>query len=133
MFSCPRIFVEVDLEKGLLEAINLSMEECNHLQVVDYEQISFKCKVCHEYGHFAQTWPKRKQPKEECNQEKEWNEVSRKKTNNANPNQQKTPIKRKALENSFHVLSSEEKEEEEGEVNEAKVEKARCEDPAANN
>ena len=42
MFSCTRICVEVDLEKGLPKAINLNMEGWKHLQTVDYEQIPFK-------------------------------------------------------------------------------------------
>ena len=42
MFSCARICVEVDLEKGLPEAINLSIDGWNHLQTVDYEKIPFK-------------------------------------------------------------------------------------------
>ena len=35
MFSCTRICVEVDLEKGIPEAINLSIDGWNHMQTVD--------------------------------------------------------------------------------------------------
>ena len=53
MQACARICVEVDLGKGLPEAIKLKVDEWSYIQQLDYEQIPFKCKVCHEYGHFA--------------------------------------------------------------------------------
>jgi hypothetical protein len=57
-FTCARICVEVNLEKGLPEAINLSLGEWCHFQELDYEQIPFKCLRCHAYGHFARSCPK---------------------------------------------------------------------------
>jgi hypothetical protein len=57
-FSCARICVEVNLEKGLPEAIKLSLGEWCHIQELDYEQIPFKCLRCHAYGHFAKSCPK---------------------------------------------------------------------------
>ena len=101
------------------------MDGWNHPQTVDYEKISFKWKVCHEYGHFARTCPKRKQQDVEGNQEKEWNEVSREKMSNMNPNQQQSPAKRKVPKNNFHVLASEDKEEEDGEVKKNEAEEAK--------
>ena len=53
MHACARICVEVDLGKGLPEAIKIKVDQWTHIQPLDYEQIPFKCKVCHEYGHFA--------------------------------------------------------------------------------
>lgn len=53
MQACARICIEVDLGKGLPEAIKLKVDDWSHIQQLDYEQIPFKCKVCHEYGHFA--------------------------------------------------------------------------------
>lgn len=53
MHACARICVEVDLWKGLSEAIKIKVDQWTHIQQVDYEQLPFKCKVCHEYGHFA--------------------------------------------------------------------------------
>ena len=53
MQACARICVEVDLGKGLPEAIKLKVDNWTHILRLDYEQIPFKCKVCHEYGPFA--------------------------------------------------------------------------------
>jgi hypothetical protein len=53
MYSYVRISVEMDLEKGLPEALQIKMDEWSHLHILDYDQISFKCHICHEYGHFA--------------------------------------------------------------------------------
>ena len=80
MFSCARICVEVYLEKGLPNAINLSIDGWNHLQTVDYEKIPFKCKVYHEYGHFAKFCPKNIQKPNANEVPKEgWNEVNQRK------------------------------------------------------
>jgi hypothetical protein len=49
MFACARICVEVDLEKGLPEAILLKLDNWKQVQKLDYEQLPFKCKVYHEY------------------------------------------------------------------------------------
>lgn len=57
-FTCARVCVEVNLEKGLPEAIQLSLGEWRHIQELDYEQIPFKCLRCHTYGHFAKCCPK---------------------------------------------------------------------------
>jgi hypothetical protein len=42
MYSCAWICVEVDMEKGLPEAIKLKLDDWTHIQKVDYEQILFK-------------------------------------------------------------------------------------------
>jgi hypothetical protein len=55
--ACSRLCVEVDLEKGLPEAIQLNLDNWSYIQQVDYEQIPFKCKACHEYGHFSKKLP----------------------------------------------------------------------------
>lgn len=52
MHACARICVEVDLRKGLSEAIKINVDQWTHIQQLDYKQLPFKCKVCHEYGHF---------------------------------------------------------------------------------
>lgn len=49
-----RICVEVDLEKGLLEALQINLDGWSHHQTLDYEQILYKYNACHVYGHFCQ-------------------------------------------------------------------------------
>ena len=34
------------------------MDRWEFYQKVDYEQLPFKCKKCHEYGHFVKNYPK---------------------------------------------------------------------------
>ena len=87
MFSYAKICVEVDLEKGMSEAINLNMEGWSHLQAVDYERIPFKCKVCDEYGHLAKFCQKKTQLEEGEIPREEWNKVNRKKGSKANVSQ----------------------------------------------
>jgi hypothetical protein len=58
IFTCARICVEMDFEKGLPEMIQINLEGWSHLQALDYEQVPFKCNSCHEYGHFAKSCPK---------------------------------------------------------------------------
>lgn len=63
-FTCARICVEVNLEKGLPEAIKLTLGDWCHIQELDYEQIPFKCLRCHVYGHFAKNCPQAAEDKE---------------------------------------------------------------------
>jgi hypothetical protein len=77
--ACARICVEVDLEKGLPEAINLTLDNWSYIQKVDYEQFSFKCKVCHEYRHFAKSFPQATSEPVIPNQEEQWQQPKRKK------------------------------------------------------
>lgn len=98
MYACARICVEVDLSKGLPEAVKLQVDRWTHIQQVDYEQLPFKCKVCHEYGHFANRCTKfrsednaSKEPPEEA-----WEIVRKKKKSNppqdaAEPSSKKPP------------------------------------------
>ena len=53
LFSCARVYVEVDLEIGLLEDIKLTVAYWSNVQELDYEHLLFKCSHCHEYGHFV--------------------------------------------------------------------------------
>jgi hypothetical protein len=57
-FTCARICVEFNLEKGLPKSIKLSLGEWCYIQELDYEQIPFKCLRCHAYGHFTKSCPK---------------------------------------------------------------------------
>lgn len=78
-YSCARICVEINLEKGILEAIAITLDNWQHIQQLDYEQLSFKCKVCHEYGHFAKNC-KKVPPKQhaEGDSKAQWKMVSKK-------------------------------------------------------
>jgi hypothetical protein len=78
-YDYARICVEVDLEVGLLEAIKINVGSWSHIQKLDYEQLSFKCWGCHEYGHFARYCPKKNE--EDKGKEEGWKQVKRSKTN----------------------------------------------------
>ncbi len=65
MHACARICVEVDLGKVLQEVIKIKVDQWTHIQQLDYEQILFKCKVCHEYGHFTNRCTKEKEKENE--------------------------------------------------------------------
>lgn len=83
MHACARICVEVDLGKGLLEAIKIKVDQWTHIQQLDYEQLPFKCKVCHEYGHFANRCSKSKLNESNVNaeiSEGSWEQVKKKKS-----------------------------------------------------
>ena len=57
-YSCARICVEVDMEAGLPEVVKLAVGEWHHYKKLDYEQLPFKFRHCHEYGHFQKSFPK---------------------------------------------------------------------------
>jgi hypothetical protein len=59
--ACARLCVEVDLEKGPPEAIQLTLDDWSYMQQLDYEQIQFKFKACHEYRHFTKICPQAKE------------------------------------------------------------------------
>ena len=77
-YACAHICVEVDLEVELLQAIKLTVGNWYHYQKLDYEQLPFKCRGCHEYEHFFCNCPK----KQEDQQEKEdgWKPARKSKT-----------------------------------------------------
>lgn len=52
-YSYAHICIEVDLQVRVPKAIKLSVVDSTHIQELDYEQLPFKCRHCHEYGHFA--------------------------------------------------------------------------------
>ena len=65
------ICVYMDLSNDLPEAITLNLEDEEWVQKIDYEQFSFECRQCHEYGNFGrnclqlnQTSSSSKRPKE---------------------------------------------------------------------
>jgi hypothetical protein len=76
-YSCARICVEVDLEEGLPEAINLTVAGWTYVQELDYEQIPFKCRHCHGHGHFAKHCKKKSEEQVEKNNGESWTLVQK--------------------------------------------------------
>lgn len=70
--ACARLCVEVDLEKVLPEAIQLNLDSWSYIQQVDYEQIPFKCKACHKYGHFSKSCPRAKETQDQDPKQDQW-------------------------------------------------------------
>jgi hypothetical protein len=86
-YSCARICVEVDLEVGLPEAVKLKVGDWQHLQKMDYEQLPFKCRGCHEYGHFQRNCPKN--PNTEKAGEEGWQQPRKGKPKSKGPRSEK--------------------------------------------
>jgi hypothetical protein len=76
-YSCARICVEVDLEEGLPEAINLTVAGWTHVQELDYEQLPFKCRHCHGYGHFAKHCKKKAEEQVDKQNGEQWTLVQK--------------------------------------------------------
>lgn len=79
-YSCARIYVEVNLEIGLLKAIKLSVADWTHIQELDYKQLPLKCRYCHEYGDFTRYCKKKNEETTERQKGEQWKQV--KKTSN---------------------------------------------------
>jgi len=55
--SCARICVELDVSGALHEGIWLEFQDEDYFQAIDYEQIPFRCRKCHEHGHLVRDCP----------------------------------------------------------------------------
>ena len=68
----------MELEIGLPEAIKLTIAEWSHIQELDYEQLPFKCRLCHCYGHFTRNC-KKKLSEEDLEKDKagQWTQVQK--------------------------------------------------------
>jgi hypothetical protein len=82
-YSFTWICVEVDLEVGLPEEIKLTTADWTHIQELDYEQLPFKCRHCHGYGHFARHYKKNHAEESENVKENQW--IAVQKTGTKNP------------------------------------------------
>lgn len=92
--ACSFICVEFDLGKGLPEAIKLNVDNWTHIHQLDYDQIPFKCKVRHEYSHFANRYTKLVDV-ENTPQEEQWETVNKNKSGtNPKPNPNASPSSR---------------------------------------
>jgi hypothetical protein len=58
MYSYEIICVEVDLEKGLQEAINISLDGWTHVQQLDYEQIHLSENLSTSLDILQEIFPK---------------------------------------------------------------------------
>jgi len=109
-YSCACICVEVDLEVGLPEAIKLKVGSWNHIQKLDYEQLPFKCRGCHEYGHFLRNCPKAPPSATEKEGEEGWQQARKGRSREKGQRrEQAEPPKSKSTEtpgkeNNFRIL-----------------------------
>ena len=69
--------MEVDLEEGLPEAIKLIVAGWSHIQELDYEQLPFKCRHCHGYGHFARYCKKKAEDQSDKSKGEQWTTIQK--------------------------------------------------------
>ena len=55
----------MDVSGELPEAISLEFKDEEWIQSIDYEQIPFRCKRCHEHGHLFREFPLNKKQEAE--------------------------------------------------------------------
>lgn len=104
----------MDLEVGLPKAVKIRVGPWTHIQKLDYEQLSFKCRKCQVYGHFARDCSSK--GVEDKGKEEEWNQAKRSRTTSrkaANANTrtpQIAPAQKQPMEsqgNRYEILGSE--------------------------
>jgi hypothetical protein len=83
-YSCERICMEVDLEVGLPEYTQLKVADWSYIKELDYEQLSFKCRYFHGYGHFAQHCKKKAEEEVENLKENQWTQVQKESSSKIN-------------------------------------------------
>lgn len=72
-----RICIEVDVEEGLLETIKLKVDDWTHIEVLDYDQLPFKCRHYHGYGNFARHCKKKSEDGAEDAKGDQWTQVQK--------------------------------------------------------
>jgi len=55
--SCARICIEMDVSGALHDRLWLEFRDEDYFQAIDYEQIPFRCRKCHEHGHLIRECP----------------------------------------------------------------------------
>lgn len=60
IYTFTRICVEVDLSKGLLNLIRFSDNKKTWTQLLDFENTTFRCRICWQAGHLQNTCPNTK-------------------------------------------------------------------------
>jgi hypothetical protein len=63
--SYARICIEMDVSGALPEAISLQFKDEEWIQNINYKQIPFRCRRCHEHGHLIMECPLNKKQEEE--------------------------------------------------------------------
>lgn len=63
--SYARICVELDVSRALHEGVWLEYRDEEYFQALDYEQIPFRCRKCHEHGHLIRDCPLNRKEAEE--------------------------------------------------------------------
>lgn len=107
--SFARICVYMNISKDLPEAIKLTWQDEVWVQPLDYENLPFRCKICHEHGHLLRNYPLnptlRASPPKENKEEGGFTKVASRKKNqkksHPKPAQPKT-----ANNNRFEALST---------------------------
>jgi hypothetical protein len=78
IFPCARICVEVDIEKQIPEVVVITLDNWQHVQQFDYEQLPYKYNIYHEYKHFVRNCKKVDLTSTGPKKEDQWKEVSHK-------------------------------------------------------
>ncbi len=60
--SYARICVYMDLKQPLPDTVSFFHEDTEWVQVIDYEQVPFRCRRCHDIGHLYRDFPLNKTP-----------------------------------------------------------------------
>lgn len=60
IFTFARICVDVDLNKGLSDHIQLIHKQMNWTQNIDYENTTFRCRIYKQTGHLQNLCPEAK-------------------------------------------------------------------------
>jgi hypothetical protein len=55
--SYVRICIEMDVSGALSKAISMEFKDEEWIQNIDYEQITFRCRRCHEHGNLIRECP----------------------------------------------------------------------------
>ena len=67
------------------EAIKLTVANWSYIQELDYEQVPFKCRFCHGYGHFARNYKKKSEKELQKEKDDQWTQDKKEGTSNQDP------------------------------------------------
>ena len=70
IFTFARIYVDVDLSKGLPDHILLLHNNQQWSQSLDYENTTFRCRTCLHTGHLQSACPQLKKDRKKCQPQK---------------------------------------------------------------